>query len=83
MTGFSEAKKILPLSFWRRLNFFPFGGLNPNLLFFIIIFIVGAEIPLFVWELANYCFVLFTLFVLCLYCGFFSGTPWARRIISW
>jgi len=62
MIGYSETKKILPFSFWRRLSLFSFGGLKLNLLFFIILFIIGAKILLYVWGLANCWFVLLTLY---------------------
>jgi len=58
MIAYSEAKKILPFNFWRRLSLFPFGGLKLNSLFFIILFIIDAKILLYVWGLANYRYIL-------------------------
>jgi len=74
MTDFFEAKKILPFSFWRRLKFFSFGGLNPILRRFIIIFIFGARISLFVWELAIFCFRIVDNLYICSFVAFFWHT---------
>jgi len=56
MTGFSVAKNVLIINSWRLLNFFLFGSLKLNLLYFLIVFIIGAK-PLFcVRALADFLF---------------------------
>jgi len=54
MTGFSVVKNVLIINCWRLLNFSLFGGLRLNLLYFLIVVLIGAKLISFVRALVDF-----------------------------